>query len=197
VRHCAAPLHDGCNGVWKTCFCQAEVEQSPGKGGAKPRQRSGKKTCLTMFFSPHVRAGTCHRSRMKTSQRQLKAMQRDVRQGPDRSTLFWWMVDHHDYLVVEGRRGRMPWLKLCKRFAVEGLTDGSGKPATPKRAGETWREACVEVKAAAERVAATAQMRRPPPPAPRLAAAIGPHRATIDAPRKSAAADQSSSYSGR
>jgi hypothetical protein len=101
---------------------------------------------------------------MKASRRELKAMKEEVRQGPDHSDLFWWMVDHHADLFEEGRGGRMPWIKLCKRFAARGLTDGTGKVPTPARAGKTWRDACAEVKAAAERAAAAAQPSRPSPP---------------------------------
>jgi hypothetical protein len=87
-------------------------------------------------------------------------MREEVRQGPDRSSLYWWMVDHHAALLAEGKAGRMPWLKLCKRFIALGLTDGSGKPPSPARACKTWREACIEVMAAADRAAPA---RLPPP----------------------------------
>jgi hypothetical protein len=92
---------------------------------------------------------------MKISKRELRAMREEVRQGPDRSSLYWWMVDHHAALLAEGKAGRMPWLKLCKRFIARGLTDGQGKPPTPLRASRTWRDATIEVKAAANRAAAS------------------------------------------
>jgi hypothetical protein len=98
---------------------------------------------------------------MTISKRELRAMREEVRQGPDRSSLYWWMVDHHAALLAEGKAGRMPWLKLCKRFIAQGLTDGQGKPPTPLRASGTWREATIEVKAAADRAAAS-------PPVPSL-----------------------------
>ncbi len=91
-----------------------------------------------------------HRRCMKTNQRQLEAMRRKIRQGPDRSSLFVWMVDHHADLMTKGRSRRMPWIQLCVDFAELGLKDGQGKPPTPKRAGETWREACAEVEAEVE-----------------------------------------------
>jgi hypothetical protein len=101
---------------------------------------------------------------MKASRRVLKAMREEVRQGPYRSTLYWWMVDNHSDLVEEGPNGRMPWIKLCKRFANLGLTDGAGKPPTQTRAAKTWLEACAAVRDAAARELATAQLPRPPPP---------------------------------
>ncbi len=89
---------------------------------------------------------------MKTTRETLRAMRETIRRGPDRSSLYWWMVDHHADLIDEGvAAGRMPWRKLCRDFAAEGLTDGRGKAATPARAGKTWRDACVAVAAAAER----------------------------------------------
>jgi hypothetical protein len=99
---------------------------------------------------------------MKTSKRELKAMQQDVRHGPDRSTLYRWMVDHHAELLAEGSGGRMPWQKLCARFIAKGLADGQGKPPTPLRASRTWREASKEAQALAERAREAAL--RPSPP---------------------------------
>lgn len=81
-------------------------------------------------------------------------MQQEVQQGPYRSTLFCWMVDHHAELLALGNGGRMPWLMLCKRFVKRGLTDGVGKVPTPIRASRTWREACIEVQARLDRKAA-------------------------------------------
>ena len=72
-------------------------------------------------------------------------MRQDVTDG-SRSSLFLFMVKHHADLVGEGHSGRMPWIKLCKRFAKDGLVDGHGQTPTPKRAGKTWREACEEVR---------------------------------------------------
>jgi hypothetical protein len=71
------------------------------------------------------------------------------------------MVEHYADLMTKGRSGRMPWVELCVDFAVLGLEDGRGKTPTPKRAGETWREARAEVKAAAAR--AEAATRSAPP----------------------------------
>ena len=83
---------------------------------------------------------------MRTSKRKLNAMQTVISRGPDRSSLFWWMVDNHASLLAKGSRGRMPWKTLCVDFAADGLVDGSGKPATELRASRTWREACDEVR---------------------------------------------------
>ena len=98
---------------------------------------------------------------MKTSKRELRAMQQEVRHGPYRSTLYCWMVDHHAELRAQSTGGRMDWLKLCKRFVKLGLTDGMGKAPTPLRAGRTWREACNEVQARRDRDAAVVAARAP------------------------------------
>ncbi len=87
---------------------------------------------------------------MKTTRRHLKAMREKIRQGPDRSPLFVWMVDHHADLLARNRSGRMPWVDLCADFAELGLRDGKGNLPTPKRAGETWRFARAEVAALAK-----------------------------------------------
>jgi hypothetical protein len=147
-------LHDGCNGVWNPCFCQAEARRTSGKARAEVTESSGKgRAEPSKNFSDRVfvRTNMHHRRCMKTNQRQLEAMRRKIRQGPDRSPLFVWMVDHHADLMTKDRSRRMPWIQLCVDFAKLGLKDGQGKPPTPKRAGETWREACAEVKAEAER----------------------------------------------
>lgn len=83
---------------------------------------------------------------MRTSKRELRKMQTAVSRGPDRSSLFWWMVDHHADLLAKGSRGRMPWKLLCQDFIAKGLFDGSGKSPTELRASRTWREACEEVR---------------------------------------------------
>ncbi len=100
---------------------------------------------------------------MKTKRRALQVMREAVRRGPDRSALFWWMVDHHSELVKDGATGRMPWQRLCKNFVAEGLTDGNGKPPTPARAGKTWREACIAVEGIGRRASSTAQKPLAPP----------------------------------
>ena len=86
-------------------------------------------------------------------------MRQDVADGR-RSPLFLFMVRHHSDLVGEGHKGRMPWVKLCKRFAKDGLVDGHGEKPTPKRAGKTWREACDEVSRQGAAQAATSRSHR-------------------------------------
>jgi hypothetical protein len=116
---------------------------------------------LGASFAP-IRASL---SPMATNKQRLKAMRQAVAHGPDRSTLFWWMVEHHAELVDAGKQGRMPWKRLCKDFAEEGLTDGRGKAPTELRASRTWREACREVerrmKEAASQVRPIIQRSRP------------------------------------
>jgi len=78
----------------------------------------------------------------------FKAILSEVARG-DRSTLFCWLVEHHDELIAQAAGKRMRWEALCKLFAEHGLSDINGRPATPRTARETWfqaRRAAVEAK---------------------------------------------------
>jgi hypothetical protein len=89
-----------------------------------------------------------------------KAILAEVARGSDRSSLFWWLVDHHDELVEQAAGKRMRWEPLCARFADHGLTDITGHPATPRTARETWFQARRAVAAArAQKAAADANGR--------------------------------------
>jgi hypothetical protein len=71
----------------------------------------------------------------------LKAVIAEITQGADRSSLFWWLVEHHDELVEASRGRRLQWEALCKRFETLGLTDRTGKPASARVARLTWERA--------------------------------------------------------
>ena len=71
----------------------------------------------------------------------LKAVIAELTQGADRSSLFWWLVDHHDELAAASRGRRLQWGPLCQRFKVLGLTDRTGKPASEAAARKTWLRA--------------------------------------------------------
>ena len=94
-----------------------------------------------------VRTNLRHYQRMKTKRRELEAIKRKIRHGHGRSSLFLWMIGHHAELMTKDGLRRMPWKDLCTDFARLGLSDGEGKPVTPKRAGETWRAVCSEIEA--------------------------------------------------
>ena len=90
----------------------------------------------------------------------FKAILSEVARG-DRSTLFCWLVDHHDELIEQAAGKRMRWQPLCKRFAEHGLTDINGRPATPRTARETWFQARRVVAEAKKRKQASNAARRP------------------------------------
>jgi len=55
-----------------------------------------------------------------------------------RTPLSRWMREHHDALR-ERLQGKQPdWTALAKIFASAGLTDRSGKPASPGTARAAW-----------------------------------------------------------
>ena len=82
---------------------------------------------------------------MSKSPAGLAAVLQAITRGPQRSSLFYWLYDHHDALVeaVAGRPIR--WAPLCREFADLGLTDRTGKPASPAIARKTWRTVRREV----------------------------------------------------
>ena len=55
-----------------------------------------------------------------------------------RSTLFWWMLDHHDELLAAGAGRRVRWPQLCATFTTLGLTDGCGNTPSSLVARRTW-----------------------------------------------------------
>ena len=77
---------------------------------------------------------------MSKSPAGLAAVLQAITRGPQRSSLFYWLYDHHDALVeaVAGRPIR--WAPLCREFADLGLTDlrvslphrpSPGRPGAP------------------------------------------------------------------
>ena len=90
----------------------------------------------------------------------LQAVLREITQSVERSSLFWWMVGHHQELTEASKDRRLPWRSLCAKFAELGLTDVAGKPATPVTARKTWQRARKAV-AQAQRRAQDAKPARP------------------------------------
>lgn len=78
---------------------------------------------------------------MMTKRSALKAVLGDIKRPPDRSALFYWLVDHHDELATASRARPMPWGSLCARFQSLGLTNRDGNPVTEETARKTWRRA--------------------------------------------------------
>ena len=92
-------------------------------------------------------------ARMSRNRKGLRAVLREITQSADRSSLFWWMVEHHDKLKTTAAGRRLQWAALCTRFAELSLTDINGKPASPRTARETWLHARRAVEDANRRLA--------------------------------------------
>lgn len=75
---------------------------------------------------------------MSTQNKWREAIREHLARSGDRSSLFWWLLENHDWVleVADGRR--LMWTELCPKFAEMGLTDRTGKPARPKTAKLTW-----------------------------------------------------------
>ena len=60
-------------------------------------------------------------------------------QEAGRSSLFRWLVRHHDQVMAASSESRLNWLALSTHFAAQGLTDSDGKAATPETTRQTWK----------------------------------------------------------
>lgn len=76
---------------------------------------------------------------MPKSRRQLRVLLPALERGEARSSLFWWMLDHHDELAAAALGRRPHWQQLCERFASLDLKDGHGSAPSPEAARRTWR----------------------------------------------------------
>lgn len=91
----------------------------------------------------------------------LRSVVNEIARGGDRSSLFWWLVEHHDELMRAADGRRLQWASLCDRFAAIGLTDLNGKTPTAHTARITWQRARKMVaEARARQTAAAAQPKR-------------------------------------
>ena len=70
----------------------------------------------------------------------LRAILKDVERGPQRSPLYWWLVDHHDEVATAAGGGRIVWGPLLAKFAKLGLTNRDGKPLDSRIASDTWAQ---------------------------------------------------------
>ena len=91
---------------------------------------------------------------MSRTQRGLKTVLKEIARSSERSSLFWWMFEHHDQLVTAAQGQRMRWAPLCERFSALGLADATGKPASIRTARETWRQVRASVASARAHAAA-------------------------------------------
>ena len=102
----------------------------------------------------HSQVGRVAARMCRRKPRRMRAVLRRSAQRTDRSSLFWWMVEHHDELKTTASGRRLQWAALCTRFAELSLTDINGKPASPRTARETWLRARRAVEEANRRLAA-------------------------------------------
>jgi hypothetical protein len=63
---------------------------------------------------------------------------REISQSSERSSLFWWMVEHHRELKDGAAGNRFQWEPLSIIFNELGLTDINGNPPKPGTARQTW-----------------------------------------------------------
>ena len=95
---------------------------------------------------------------MRTKRAGVRAILTQIEQSADRSSLFHWMVEHHDDLLAKAKGRKLMWVDLCVTFRVLGLTNQQGEIATEQAARQTWYRARKEVarlRAYAARKAAT------------------------------------------
>jgi hypothetical protein len=76
--------------------------------------------------------------RTKNKEKEREAIRAHLARSSDRSSLFWWLLENHDWILEEADGRRLMWIELCPKFAEMGLTDRTGKPALPKTAKLTW-----------------------------------------------------------
>ena len=108
---------------------------------------------------------------MGTNKRGLRAILREIEHGPERSTLFWYMLDNHEELSRSATGKRIRWAPLAERFAALGLLDGAGKAPTAENARLTWWNVRQEV---AKRQAELRQKAAPATPPSRMPASWRP-----------------------
>jgi hypothetical protein len=96
---------------------------------------------------------------MARRNRDTTAILKTVSRSEQRSSLFWWLVEHHDEMIAAAKGKRILWRPFCAKVAALGLTDTKGQPPCERAARETWMQARKEV--AASREAAAAQPPRP------------------------------------
>ncbi len=76
---------------------------------------------------------------MSKSKRQLKVVLPALERSDERSSLFWWMLEHHDEMLAAASGHRPRWAQLCVTFAALSLRDGQGNLPSPEAARRTWR----------------------------------------------------------
>lgn len=91
---------------------------------------------------------------MPSSTPGLTAILTRIKRGPERSSLFHFMVEHHDQFARAATGTRVPWTELVGLFMAEGLTAADGGPITEAIARHVWWRARRAVEKERERKAA-------------------------------------------
>ncbi len=112
---------------------------------------------------------------MKTKRAGVNAVLTQIEQSADRSSLFYWMVEHHDEMLAKAKGRKLRWIELCVTFKTLGLTNQQGEPANERAARQTWYRARKLVATERSQVAAFA------------ATGLGPRYLTTQAPSRSRA----------
>lgn len=73
-------------------------------------------------------------SRMDETRRILET----IAKPSNRSSLFWWMLEHHDEVLRAAGGGRLNWKQICEEVTAFGLTNVSGGRVTEATARKTW-----------------------------------------------------------
>ena len=76
---------------------------------------------------------------MPKSRRQLRVVLPALERSEERSSLFWWMLQHHDEMLKAAMGRRPRWAQLCATFEALDLKDGQGNLPSPEAARRTWR----------------------------------------------------------
>ncbi len=76
---------------------------------------------------------------MQTHARGGKAILAQVERPYERSSLFEWLMTHHDEMVAAAGGRRIEWSRLRAEFAKEGLTGADRKPVNAATARKTWQ----------------------------------------------------------
>jgi len=95
---------------------------------------------------------------MKTKRAGTRAVLQKLGQSADHSTLFHWMVEHHDSMVASANGGRIRWTDLCVTFTQLGLKTREGEPPDERNSRQTWyrvRKVVAEKRARTARAALT------------------------------------------
>lgn len=76
---------------------------------------------------------------MAKSKRELRVVLPALENTEERSSLFWWVLKHHDAMLRAAGGRRIRWKPLCEKFTRLGLRDGAGNPPSTEAARRTWR----------------------------------------------------------